>query len=527
MRHRTRFAIALTASSLLLGACGSATERDTTGGGAEEAGFSANVPLDDSFDPEAHFSYAGAYPPSNFDPFASASGLDQTYLAPIYDRLIYRAPDGSLEPMLATAWTPTEDNLALVVELREGLTFTDGAPFDAQAVKINLDRYLEETSRLRQELTQVTSVEVIDSLTVQINVSDGIGALPATLAARAGMMASPQAISSGDLSSNPVGIGPYTATSVTPGTSVALTKTEGYWEPEVQRVATMELFGIPEGQARYGALVSNQLTASEIAGNQVPNAQGEGFELISGPTPLIYFLGVNTATAPFDNPDVRKALSMAIDREGIGQGVFEGYCEPQIQLWPESSDAYDDDFGDGLEHFPYDPEQAQELLDGTDYQPGETYAAVLTNTTTSVQLAEVIQANLAEIGITISVNPQPSGGIIENFAIQKSMPLAVSGYTGPPDPAAVIDRNLTPEAPYNPGGEVYATLNDIADKGANTTDQAERKVAYLEYMEEFVEAVPHIIPICMAYRTIAYEGVSNLYASSDYVDLRGVAVTPQ
>lgn len=524
MRNRFRLAAALTAGSLLLAGCGSAPERNVAD--AKDDAFPTNLELDEDFDPNGHFSYAGAYAPSSFDPFTSASGLDQTYLAPIYDRLIYRAPDGALEPMLADEWEAAGDGNALIVTLQKGLAFTDGAPFNAQAVKTNLDRYLGTTSKVKQELAQVTGVEVVDDLTVRITVDGGLGALPATLAARAGMMVSPLAIASGDVASKPIGIGPYTATEAIPGTSVKLTKTEGYWDPEVQRVATMELIGVGEAQTRFNALISDQLTAAEVAPEQTGSIQKEGLGLLTGPTPLFYFFGVNTSVEPFDDPNVRKAISMAIDREGIGEGLFEGYCKPQVQLWPENSSAYDEDFGDGLDEFPYDPEQAKELLEEAGVEPGQSFDTVLTNSSTSIKLAEIIQANLDDIGIKINVNPVPSGGIIENFSVAQSMPTTVSGYTGPPDPASVIDRNYTPTAPYNPSGEEYPKLNEIAAAGSSTIDPDERKAAYSEYMAEFVKVVPHVIPVCMSYRLIGYhESVSNLYASSDYVDLRGVAVS--
>ena len=526
MRNRLRFAVALTAGSLLLAGCGSAPERGEGDTDAAQEGLPVSIGLDENFDPNAHFSFADYYPPSSFDPYSSASGLDQTYLAPIYDRLIYRAPDGSYEPMLATEWETNDEKTALTLTLREGLSFTDGAPFDAQAVKTNLDRYLSEGSKIKQELPQVTGVEVIDPLTVRINVDGKIGALTSTLAARPGMMVSPQAIAKGDLAGNPVGIGPYTATSVVPGTSVSLTKTADYWDPDAQRVATMDVIGMPQEQTRYNALITGDLSAARLEAEQLSAAQNEDLAVIAGPTPTFSFFALNTSVAPFDDPDVRKAISMAIDREGIGLGLNEGLCKPQIQLWPENSPEYDEDFGDGLEHFPYDPDAAQELLDETDYTPGESYDAVLNNNSSSVKTAEVIQANLSAIGIEINVNPVPSGGIIENFAIAKSMPTTVSGYTGVPDPDGVHERNLAPTAPYNPGGEVYDKLNELAAEGANSLDPQERKDAYSAYMEEFVNAVPHLIPICMPYRAVGHDhSVTNLNPSGDYIDLRGVAVS--
>lgn len=523
MRTKLRTAAGLTVCAIVLAGCGDAPNPSAADPASDD--YPVNVELRDDFDPNAEFSYAHSYPPSSFDPLTSASGLDQTYLAPIYDRLIYRTPEGDLEPMLATAWEPSADGMSLTITLQEGLSFTDGTPFDAEAVKTNLDRYLTDQSKLKQEIAMVTGVEVAGSLEVVISVDGGLGPLTAALAGRPGMMVSPTAIAAGTVEAAPVGIGPYTSTEVIPGQSVSLTKTEGYWDPTVQRVGTMRLIGMPEAQTRLNAVTTGQISATSIDPGQIEAAEAKDLDILSGPTPLFYFFALNSSVAPFDDPEVRKAISMSIDREGIGNGLFEGYCKPQVQLWPENSFAYDDDFGSGLESVPYDPDEAKKMLDEAGYTGGESYDAVLTNNTVSVQLAEAVQSNLSEVGVEINVNPVPSGGIIDYFAVNKSMPTAVSGYTGGPDPASVIDRNLTVSAPYNPGENEYPELDEIAAKGANAVDPEERKSAYLEYSEAFVDANTHLIPICMLYGITAYDPkVSNLYSANDFVDLRGVAV---
>ncbi|WP_375000759.1 ABC transporter substrate-binding protein [Aeromicrobium sp. CTD01-1L150] len=523
MRTKFRKAITVALGAVLLAACTGAPSDESND--PSDDGYPGSVELRDGFDPDAEFSYAHSYPPSSFDPLTSSSGLDQTYLAPIYDRLVYRTPEGEFAPMLATEWEPDEEGRSLVVTLREGLAFTDGAPFDADAVKLNLDRYLGEDSRVSQELSQVTGVEVTGPLELTIHADAGLGPLVSALSARPGMMVSPAAIEDGTVESDPVGIGPYEAVEVVPGQSVNLTKTEDYWDPSVQRVATMRLSGMTEAQTRFNAVTQGQLDAASINPNQISAAEREDLDVLSGPTPLFYFFAVNTAEEPFDDPLVREAISLAINRADIGAGLFDGYCRPQVQLWPENSFAYDDDFGSGLDEAPHDPERAKELLDEAGYSGGGSFDTVLTNNSASVQLAEAVQSDLSSIGIEINVNPVPSGGIIDYFAVDKSMPTAMSGYTGSPDPGAVIDRNLTETAPYNPGGLKYPDLEDLIEEGANAIDPEDRVSAYVEYTQRFAESQPHIIPICMLYEVTAFDSaVSNLHATADYTDLRGVAV---
>ena len=507
--------------ALTLAGCGSAPERETPANDA----YPSAVPVADGFDEDAEFALAVTLPPSSFDPRDSSTGLDQNYLGPIYDRLIYRAPTGEFKPMLATEWTPSDDGKSLTVKLRTGLTFTDGTAFNAEAVKTNLDRYRSEGSKLIQELRQVTEVAVIDDATVKITVSEGLGALTSSLSARAGMMASPKAITDGTIATNPVGIGPYKVVTATPGQGVTLERTDGYWAPDAQRVAKLEVVGIPDSQTRYNAMSTGEISAATVAIDQAKTADQADKTVIAGPTPLIYFLAVNTASAPFDNPKVREAMSLAINREEIAAGLYEGFCDPQVQLFPKGTVGYSEEIGDGLDKWPYDPEKAAQLVDEAGIDASSAYDAVVTAGDT-VALAEVIQNQLGAVGITLNVKPGPSATLLEEFAFAKTSPLTVSGYTGPPDPAGVIDRNFLPTALYNPGGTVPEEMLELGQEAASETDPEKRNTLYGQYTEVFLEEVRNIVPICLLHQIIAADpAVSGLHALTDYVDLRNVAVS--
>lgn len=512
------------AVALTLSACGNAQSDSESGANLIE-GLERSVELSEDFDPSANFKYAAYYPPSSLDPHTSAGGLDQTYLAPIYDRLIYNSPAGELEPMLAETFETDGDNVTLT--LRPEVSYTDGEPFTAESVKTNLERYMSDGSTLASEVAHIESISVVDELTVEIVTDGAVGATVAALSARAGMMVSPKAIDSGDVETKPVGIGPYTATDVTPGQSVSMEKTEDYWDPSVQRVGSMELIGMSEAQTRQNALQSGELSASEVDATSVSSLQGDTTGLISGPTPLVYFFAVNSSDPAFEDERVREAMNLAIDREGLAEGLFQGGCLPQIQPWPASSFAYNTDIGAGLDRWPYDPEKAIDLLEEAGFADRPSgFDAVHTNNTISSQFGEVLQSQFAEVGITINPSPVPSGGIVENFGISKSMPTTVSGYTGAPDPDAVIQRIYSAESVYNPGEWSSETVESLATEAASAPDQESRSQVYGELSEALVEEQSHIMPICALQRIVAFdEKVSNIHSGGDYQDLRGVAVS--
>lgn len=523
MLLRSRLTIAAAAAGLLLvSACGGPPAKTTS----TDASLPSSIALQKGADPNAEFSFGYTYPNSSLDPVKSASGQDQTYMYPIYDRLIYLAPDGKFKPMLATSWEESADKKSLTLKLRPNLKFSDGTPFTAEAVKINLDRARAAGSKIAQEVATVTDVQVVDDLTVKLTVSSGLGALYTSLAARPGMIASPKAIEDGTMETAPAGIGPYTATNIVPGSSITYKKTEGYWDPEAQKVSTMVIKSMPDDQTRLNAFQAGEVSGIQIAPGQEKTAKDEGATLLARPSYLVYFLAVNTSVAPFDNPSVRLALNYLIDRKAIGDGLLEGSCTPQIQPWPESSVGYDKKLGSGLDVWPHDVKKAKELLKKAGVADGYKFQVVTTNLTTTVKMLEVLQSQFKEAGLQIEAQPVPAGGITQYFAISKQTPVTLSGYTGSPDPASVIDRNLLPKSQYNPGGSASQDLIDLASTGASETDPAARAATYSKFMDLFVKQPTSLMPICAAHSTMALnKDVSNVTVSADAsYDFRGVAI---
>lgn len=542
LSKRLAFAVA---AALVIAACGSddVDEASEESSGvtvpAEEAAEApaeeelsvgvSSVPLADDFDENATFSWAYTIAPTSLDPQRGSSGFDQNFLFPVYDRLVYSAPDGALEPMLATDWSVAEDAGAIDMTLREGVTFHDGTPFNAEAVKANLDRAkTAEFSVLKPDLESLREVQVIGPNEVRLVIDGGAAPLLASLADRAGMMISPAAFDAPDLGQNPVGAGAYRVAEYRLGDRVIYERFEDYWDPEIQRTAKIEFRIMSDDQTRLNALQANEITMGLIRQNQVPIVLDAGLNVLAGPTPTFYSFAVNAAQEPFDDERVRLALQHAMDRQEIADGLFDGLCTAQIQPWPSVSFAYDDELGSGLDVWTHDPDKAKDLLAEAGFADGLSFTTVVPNITGFISIAEVLQDQFADAGITMEIRVLEAAQVSEEFNVAKTAAASVGSYSPSPDPDGVMTRSLLPNAIGNPGGLSSERVVELAAEARNAVDADDRAPIYHELMEELIDLVPHATPVCMQTRTEGFnDSVSGItvYASGAR-DYRGVAVSP-
>ncbi|WP_134322825.1 ABC transporter substrate-binding protein [Cumulibacter soli] len=525
MRTKPTFVLSsVLAATMLLAACGEAERAEQKA--TDE--YPAVIEQSDDYDSEAHLSVGVTNAPPSWDPTESITNGDFTPYVPIYDRLLQTGDNGDPEPMLAESFEPADDDSAMILKLREGLKFSDGEPFNAEAVKFNLERAAGPDSKINGELNMITSVEVVDEYTAKVNVSKGLGTLAVSLTSRGGIMVSPKAAKAGTLTDKPAGIGPYTSTAISPGSSMEMERTPDYWEPEAQRVATMTYSLITEDQARYNALVSGEIDVAQINANQMDDVLNAGANVVANETPLFLYFGINTSVKPFDNPEARKALNLAIDRQAIADGLYDGHCTPSIQYVPSTSPGYSDKVGDGSDIFPYDPEEAKKILEdlgATDIE----ITSVPPNVTIYTKFAEVLQDQLADVGISLEVKPLPPAQLVQEFSIDKSAEAMASIATVINDPEAVHGRYLTPDALFNPGGTDYSELNAAAEAAAIPLDPAERKPLYEKYWDIWVENPTHVVPVCMVHLAGAanknVSGVQELPTGS--LDLRYASIAKE
>ena len=249
-----------------------------------------------------------------------ATGLpDATVIRTMFEGLV-GFQDGELVNELAESWEANEDATVYTFHLREGVTFHDGTPFDAQAVKDYYDWVMDESSvaaRARGQLAAMESVEVVDDLTVNIHLSEPNGAFVFLLATSNARIASPTSVREfgSDITRHPVGTGPFRFVSWTEGQNVIVERNPDYWGEPAQ-VERLEFVVVNNAATRVAMLQSGEVHYIEgLPPQLVPSIEGQSnLEVLTAPTNFLRILQLNTTKEPFTDVRVRQALNYAVDK---------------------------------------------------------------------------------------------------------------------------------------------------------------------------------------------------------------------
>ena len=453
---------------LLAAACteggtgGSAEEVDLQESPAADTGDSGGQAEDVSSDAEAGGDDAGtvvfyhAAPNESLDPAMGSNDNTnaQATLMNVYDRLIDIDASGEMMPGLATEWEFVDEELTtLRLTLREGVTFHDGTPFDAEAVVANFDRAKEvvaESGRTYSEpIEAIESYEATGTHEVTITLAEPNGGFPFGLASQAGMMISPAALegATGIAEFEPIGAGPYRVDEFQASEFTRMTAFEDYWDGAEGRAEVQEHHYVPESQTRLNALRSGEANVAMIDPNQVQDAEAAGLEVQVNQGLATWTMYPNNS-GPLGDVAVRRALSKAIDREAISEGLSFGTGQPTCQPFPPDYVAYVED-----PECEYDPEEARQILADAGYADGVEIDFVLLNTPEYQALIEVVQQYLLEVGITMDITTIDVAQYTR-FTDGEIGDLMAGRWGGRPDPLTTLTILTGPGAQYTPGGTV-------------------------------------------------------------------------
>ncbi|MEE1621802.1 ABC transporter substrate-binding protein [Zafaria sp. Z1313] len=464
LRRRTALSAALAAGVLALAGCGGGgtPAPGATGGGQASTTLTLGTVVD-----------ATAWDPAQ----AHVGHYIQMYQA-AYDTLIKRAPDGELEPMLATDWEWNEDNTVFTLNLRSDVTFSDGAAFNAEAVKANLEHFKEANGPQASTMNNVESVEVVDEDTVAYHLSAPDPALPFYLANAAGFMGSPEALGTDEIVSEPVGTGPYVidkASTVT-GSQYTFTKREDYWAPELQKFDTVVFKFMQDTTARLNALVSGQVDAALLDPKSEAQATGAGIELTTLPVDwqgLFLFDRAGEQVEALGDVKVRQAINHAIDRESMLQAILQGRGTVTSQILGETTAGYDEALDS---YYDYDPEKAKSLLAEAGYADGFSLTLPVSPGFDPVIFSSIAQ-QLGEVGITVQQD-SVQGNDYRNNVLAGQYPAAFYGiFQG--EPWIAVGHHIGPNAAFNPTGytdETSKALIDRMQQGGEDADAAAKEL---------------------------------------------------
>lgn len=423
---------------------------------------------------------------------AQLSSAQLVYLDPLYDSLLRREPDGTLVEGLATSWEYTDDaKTVLELGLREGVTFHDGTPFDADAVVANIERGQRLPGAMTAPLDNIESVEAVDAQSVTITLSQPSPSFLTDLASVAGMMASPTAFEAGDdaFAVEPVGSGPWTYLSgeSDPGSQRVYDAYEDYWNPADQGVERLVVFEISDDAARRSALLSGQLDIAPVAAPDVDPIVADGFEVVTVPTSPLGWLLLDRdgEIAPeLADPRVRQAMNYAIDRQAIVDVVVFGNGEPNDQIFPAwmlgASEA-------PSATYEYDPDRARELL----AEAGLESIDLVVNSLGSLRATdEVVQAFLADVGINVEINVAEPGTL---GALNRSgdHPIANGAY-GSFHPWETVESVIAADGPLNPFGTTDPAVDELIEQ-ARTASDDDAVAIYEEMGRLLAEEAWHVL----------------------------------
>lgn len=322
-------------------------------------------------------------------------------------------------PALAESWDISEDGLAYTFHLREGVTFHDGTPWDADAAIFNFDRYMDEANPYYDAtvsanygvLSRITSIDKVDEMTITLHLGEPYAYFLGEFYVI--YFASPTSLETDGTAGQavrPVGTGPFAFESQNGDEDITLVRNEEYWG-EVPRLETLQIVNIPDSAARIAALRSDRVDWIEgVSPDDIPSLESAGFIVTQKLFDWVWFWSYDVEKEPFDDQRVRLALNFAIDREAIADSLLNGTAVPLRQIMPEVNPLYDP--ADDL--YEYDPELARDLLAEAGYPDGFEMVLSYPDSGSGYmmprEMNEALQAQLAEIGVDVTfvVEDNPS-----------------------------------------------------------------------------------------------------------------------
>ncbi len=418
--------------------------------------------------------------PGNWDPIATFLVSWGAVGGQIFDGLIIRTPDMKLVPGLATKWEFLDKNSKLRFTLRPGVKFHDGEPFDAEAVKFTFDRLLGEEGRKGPQQSNYNSIEkvvVVNPMTVDFVLKSPDPVLLTKLAGYGAMIVPPKYIKekgSQFFGMNPVGTGPFKFTEYKPKISLSLERNPSYWggAPKLDQVV-YRFITEPATQAA-------ELQAGRIdVANQIPLAMIETLKkdsklsVVSMDGPVALALRYNTQRGIMKDRNVRKALTLAVDRDAIIKSIMLGNAKPIASFQGSLSFGNDP----ALKPLPFNPAQAKALLQKAGVKPGTAIQLDFRGPDSNFrEVAQAVAGYLQAVGITVSLKPYETNvllnDIIPNGKTGEMWQNQWGGWT--------FDYDNTAYAMYytkqrwNPFDD-DAKLNALLHTQRNTWDQNARK----------------------------------------------------
>ena len=413
----------------------------------------------------------------------------------LYETLVWMDNDLKPQPRLAEEWEQVDDT-TFVFKLRRGVTFHNGKELDGEDVKYSYLRLIdpEVGSPGRGDLAMVESIDVLDKYTVRFRLKYPHAAFLAAIGGRYSAVIPVDSAPTGqELQFSALGTGPFMVESWERNQRLVLKKNPNYWQSGKPYLDQLVIQIIPDETNTVAALRTGQIDMAIIENPEFYLLLEKEPGLVAQRYPAIRWDVFDMACdmKPTDDPRVRKAILLALDKPAIAQAATQGVATVIGGLPPAMSL-----YAASLEELPNqqrDLEQARALLKEAGYGDGaEITLRAITSYPTLVAAAQVIEANLRDVGIRAKIEPVELGVWIQDFRA-KTFPPTMNSWGGFADPDLAYYRHFHPQ----PEGEDFRRWNnqragELLDLGRRTYDVQERREIYLEFQRLVAEEAPSI-----------------------------------
>ena len=446
--------------------------------------------------------------PKSLDPAAVTAVNDFRILMNVYDGLV-RYKDGTLEvePALAESWTISDDGTVYTFKLRDGVTFHDGTPFNAEAVKYNFDRMLDENHPQHDTgpfplaffFSAVETIDVVDDLTVKFTLNAPYAPFLSNLAYPTGLIVSPEAVKEfgADYGRHPVGTGPFKFAEWESNAKVVVVRNDDYWE-DVAKLEAVVFRPITDANTRVAELMAGGIDLMvEVPPDSLTQLSGDGnFSVYEQAGPHLWFLILNMKEGPFKDKKVRQAINYAIDKKALVENVLQGTAEIATGPTPP---AFAWAYNEKLQPYPHDIEKAKQLIKEAGAE-GEKVTFYVTEGGSGmldpIPMGAAIQADLAQIGLTVAIETYEWNTFLGkvNPGLEGKADMAEMAWmTNDPDtlPYLALRTDAWPDkGGFNSGYYSNPEVDKLLEAARSSTDQAERAKLYREMQEIVYDDAP-------------------------------------
>lgn len=478
----TYLMVCLLAVSLLLTGCGNSNKNETPVDN-EQPTTAADEPRDGGT-----LTIGLSQVPKNLDPVRYTGTYESNIMRSIYDTLVAWSDDQTeIMPYLASEWEISEDLMEYTFKLRDDVYFHNGRKMTAEDVKYSLERSEKESAM--QRLADLDHAEVIDETTVKLVLKAPNAAFLARLTDIGNGIVPQEAVEElgDDFGRAPIGTGAYAFSNWDNSGTITLARNEQYFltKPHLDNV---EFKFIPDLTQMGNALIAGDIdVAHEISDVDLPKFESDDSKVvITSPGMNVYMLEMNVVSGPTADPKVREAITYALDVEAAVKNIFPtgGTSRAYVPL-PENSWGFLEEYKNYA--VTPDVEKAKALLAEAGYADGFTIELYAPNKPYRAKWAEIIKAQLAEIGIDVTIQ-KLEWGTYSSTVANNQAPMFLQGWTWYPDPEFFLTSFFHSNNLGTLGNGIGYDDPDVTqwlnDAKGSTTDQAERAQIYKKVIDK-------------------------------------------